>query len=77
MPPSFLAKVSAALRMGTEPPPEFGQFLAEQAWWKELGISDGRPLSERAWRQLDDYALFISMIRREEAARQAAANRRR
>lgn len=63
--------------MGTTPPPELEQFLVEQAFWKELGISDGRPLRERPRRQIEDYALFISMIRREEAARQAAANRRR
>ena len=63
--------------MGTTPPPEFEQFLVEQAFWKELGISDGRPLNDRPYRQVDDYVLFISMIRREEAARQAQANRRR
>jgi hypothetical protein len=63
--------------MGTTPPPEYEQFLVEQAFWKELGISGGRPLAELPWRQVEDYALFISMIRREEAARQAAANRRR
>lgn len=62
--------------MGTTPPPEYGQFLVEQAFWKELGISDGRTLAERPHRQVDDYTLFISMIRREEAAQQAASRRR-
>jgi len=63
--------------MGTEGPPELTQFLSEQALHKEVGWSDGRPLGDQPWRKADDYVFFVSMIRREEAARQAQANRRR
>ncbi len=63
--------------MGTTPPAEYEQFLVEQAFWKELGVSDGRPLSAQPWRKIEDYAVIISMIRREEQAQQAAASRRR
>lgn len=63
--------------MGTTPPPELEQFLIEQAFWKELGWTSKVAVEDRPWKQAEDYALFISMIRREEAARQAQANRRR
>jgi hypothetical protein len=52
--------------MGTEGPPELTQFLTERAFHAELGWTDGIPLGDRPWRQVQEYALFISMLRREE-----------
>lgn len=62
--------------MGTEGPPQLTAFLIQREFWKELGWTRD-DLLNRPQREVDEYALFISMIRREEAARQAAANRRR
>lgn len=62
--------------MGTEGPPQLTAFLIQREFWKELGWTRD-DLENRPQREVDEYALFISMIRREEAARQAQANRRR
>lgn len=62
--------------MGTEGPPQLTAFLIQREFWRELGWTRD-DLENRPQREVDEYALFISMIRREEAARQAAANRRR
>ena len=55
--------------MGTEGPPELTQFLLERELYRELGWTDGLGLGARPWKQVDDYALFISVIRREEQIR--------
>lgn len=55
--------------MGTEGPPELTQFLVERELYRELGWTDGIPLGERPWKQVEDYSLFISAIRREEQVR--------
>lgn len=54
--------------MGSQGPPELDEFLADREFWKELGWSREYRLS-RPHRQVADYALIISMIRREEQAR--------
>jgi len=60
--------------MGTEGPPELTQFLLERELYRELGWTDGLAAGARPWKQVQDYSLFISAIRREEQAR---ASRRR
>lgn len=51
--------------MGATPPPELSQFLVEQAFYQELGISRGVSLDDMPHRQLADYSLFIEMLNRE------------
>jgi hypothetical protein len=59
--------------MGTEGPPELQEFLTDREFFRELGWTPEYRKS-RPRKQVEDYALMISMIRREEQAR---ANRRR
>jgi len=59
--------------MGSEGPPELQEFLADREFFKELGWT-AEYRRTRPLRQVEDYALIISMIRREEQAR---ANRHR
>jgi hypothetical protein len=54
--------------MGTQGPPELGEFLTDREFWQQLGWSREYRLS-RPHQQVEDYALIISMIRREEQAR--------
>ena len=76
MPSTFLTSLSAAIRMGTAGPPIFQKFLMEREWWTQLGMA-GTPLSERPHREVADYELIIAMLRRDENARAAQANRRK
>jgi len=48
----------------------------EREWWTQLGMA-GTPLSERPHREVADYELIIAMLRRDENARAAQANRRK
>lgn len=67
MPPPFLARLSAAIRMGTEGPPVLDKFLTEREFWKELGLRSDVPAEDRPHRELAEYKLIISLIKREEA----------
>jgi len=58
--------------MGTEGPPQLTAFLIQREFWRELGWTRD-DLENRPRREIDDYALFISLIRREEQARAARA----
>jgi hypothetical protein len=54
--------------MGTPGPEVLTDFLTERAFWKELGLSR-EDLQGRPHREIADYSLIISMIRREENRR--------
>jgi hypothetical protein len=58
--------------MGTEGPPELTAFLIQREFWKELGWTRD-DLENRPRREVSDYALFITLIRREEQVRAARA----
>jgi hypothetical protein len=58
--------------MGTSPPPELEEFLVEREFFRELGWTRGVPLGDQPHKRVEDYSLFISMIRREEQARSKA-----
>lgn len=58
-----------AIRNGTSGPPSLNKFALEQQFWQRLGHHlDSRPLSERPWREVEDYVLFVQLICREEEA---------
>jgi hypothetical protein len=59
--------------MGTAGPAILDQFLTERELWQNFGLTR-EAAKLRPHRELADYTLIISMIRREEAAQ---ANRRR
>ena len=59
--------------MGTAGPAVLDQFLTERELWQQLGLTR-EAARKRPHRELADYTLIISMIRREEAAQ---ASRRR
>jgi hypothetical protein len=54
--------------MGTPGPEELGEFLIQQEMWQRFGATS-RDLENWPRRKVDDYALIIQLIRREEAAR--------
>ncbi len=58
--------------MGTPGPEVLHDFLVEREFWQQLGLTR-EALRDRPWREVEDYALIIQMIRREEAAQ---ANRK-
>lgn len=60
--------------MGTTPPRVLEQFLTEREFWRELGVSRNVSLDDMPHLLVADYALIISMIRRDEHAR-ASRNR--
>ena len=62
--------------MGTPGPEVLQDFLIEREFWKELGLTR-EALRDRPWREVQHYALIIQLIRREENARAARANRRK
>lgn len=68
MPPPFLARMSAAIRMGTPGPAILDQFLTEREFWKQLGLTR-EDLRTRPHREIAEYTLIISLIQREEARR--------
>ena len=64
-------KLTGALRMGTEGPPELTQFLCEQEMWQRFGAA-GKP--REAWAHLKVRAPLgiIAAMRREGQARARA-----
>ena len=58
--------------MGTEGPEVLQDFLMEQEFWQRLGLSR-EALEDRPHREVADYSLIITLIRREEQARQRRA----
>ena len=55
--------------------PSFSTFLMEMEMFKRLGLRR-EDLLKRPAQEIKDYCFFISMIQREEQARQAQANHR-
>lgn len=54
--------------MGTAAPEVLHDFLVEQEFWQRLGLTR-EALRHRPWREVDDYALIIQLIKREEHRR--------
>ena len=52
--------------MGTQGPEILHQFLLEQALWQRLGLTR-ETAKLRPHRELDEYALIITLIQQEEA----------
>lgn len=72
-----MSKVSASIRLGTptDDIPSFSSFLLEMEMFKRLGLRR-EDLLNRPAQEIKDYCFFISMIQREEQARQNQANHR-
>lgn len=70
-----MSKVSAAIRMGTpaDDVPSLATFFMEMEMFKRLGLRR-EDLLNRPAQEIKDYCFFISMIQREEQARQNRAN---
>lgn len=67
-----------AIRNGTAGPPSLSKFALEQQVWQRLGHHiDPRPLSQRPWREFEDYMLYIQLICREEEAQNRRQSRGR
>lgn len=72
---TFVSKVSAAFRLGTpvDDVPSLSTFLMEMEMYKRLGLRR-EDLLNRPAQEIKDYSFFISMMQREESARQAQQN---